>query len=73
MTSQVAKQAPWPKQLSEQLRHVRGALELSSALDISAEVTKAFSGAKTDKVAELWDALAAMGQARVMDGGKYAA
>lgn len=65
--------AAWPKQLSDQLRQVRTALEQSAAPATPGEVARSSAGAKADSVAELLDALAAMGQARRTDGGRYAA
>jgi hypothetical protein len=63
----------WPKQLSDQLRQVRAALEQSAAPATPGELARSFRGAQADRVAELLDALAAMGQARRIDGGSYAA
>lgn len=69
-----AKKPAWPKTLAEQARAIRAALTARASPATPAELAAAFAGSKlTPKVAELLEALAALGQAHAVDGGRYAA
>lgn len=62
---------PWPKTLPEQVQVIRAALT-ANAGPVSAEVlARTFLRARTDKVEELLDTLAAIGQAREIPPGSY--
>lgn len=71
--SKPTKKTPWPKGLAEQARAVRAVLQTQGQPATAAELAKAFAGAKTDKIAELLETLATLGQARVAGEGRYAA
>lgn len=60
----------WPKTLAEQAQAVRAAL---TAPTDAATLAKTFKGAKTDRVEEILETLASLGQARALAGGKYVA
>ncbi len=65
--------AQWPKTLPEQVQAVRTAL-VTAARPVTAEaVARTFLRARTDKVGELLATLAAIGQAREVAPGTYAA
>ncbi len=66
------EKAPWPKALPDQIAAVREALsELGEATP--AEVANRFSRARGKTVEPLLDSLAALGQAELVEGGRYAA
>lgn len=67
------KKTPWPKGLAEQARAVRAVLQSRGQPALPAEIAKSFAGAQAEKVAELLETLAALGQARLASEGKYAA
>jgi len=58
----------WPKALPEQVQAVRTQLAARAAPIAAADLTRAFKGARSDRVAEVLVTLAALGQARVTDG-----
>lgn len=67
-----AKKAPWPNALPEQIAAVREALsELGEATP--AEVASRFKRARGTTVEPLLDSLAALGQAELIEEGRYAA
>jgi len=59
----------WPKDLAEQTRAVRGALNAVGRAMTAAEVAKFFKNAKTPRVEEILDTLVALGHARRTDSG----
>jgi hypothetical protein len=67
-----AARDPWPKALPEQIAAVRAAL---TALGTATpdQIARRFTRAQGRSVQPLLDSLAALGQARVVDGGRYAA
>ncbi|HSZ54732.1 MAG TPA: hypothetical protein VK797_03680 [Tepidisphaeraceae bacterium] len=68
-----AKKTPWPKTMAEQARAVRAALQTLAQPATAAEVARTFQGAKAEKVAELLETLATLGQARLAGEGRYVA
>ena len=67
-----AKQ-PWPKTIPEQARAVRQALAAAGRVVTPAQLAQNFMRARTATVAELLQTLAALGQAREVAPGQYAA
>ncbi len=65
--------APWPKSLAEQAQAVRAALVAARGPVTAEQVARTFSRAKVDRVAELLEALASLGQARDLDAGRFVA
>ncbi len=68
ISPKVAKQA-WPKDLAEQTRAVRAALTAAGGIATAADVAGQFKHAKTPRVEEILDTLAALGHARRADDG----
>jgi hypothetical protein len=64
---------PWPKDLVGQISAVRSQLATATVPLKAVDVAKAFKSAKAEKVAELLAALEALGQARKVDGDRFAA
>ncbi len=67
-----AKQ-PWPKSLPEQVKAVRAALAAQPAGLTAEQLARSFQRARVDRVAELLETLASLGQARELDGRGYVA
>jgi len=67
-----AKQ-PWPKTVPEQARAVRQALAARGDVTTPAELARDFTRARTRAVEELLQTLAAFGQAREVEAGRYVA
>jgi len=68
-----AQKLAWPKTLAEQAQAVRAALGARGRPCTAAQIVKSFKNAKPERVAELLEALASLGQARAVDGGRFAA
>jgi hypothetical protein len=68
-----AAKQPFPKPLAEQARAVRAALQGQGKPVTAAELAGAFKGAKPDKVQDLLETLASLGQARRVEDGRFAA
>jgi restriction-modification enzyme MmeI-like protein len=64
---------PWPRTLAEQARAVRAALAAEPGVATAEQVARAFKSARTDRVAELLETLASLGQAREVEEGRFAA
>ncbi len=64
---------PWPKSVPEQARAVRHALAASGRVVTAPELARTFLRARAATVEELLQTLAALGQAREVAPGKYAA
>ena len=64
---------PWPRTLPEQVSAVRGVVSGLGQPASSKDVAQQFKGARVDKVSELLETLAMLGQVRVVDTGRYAA
>jgi hypothetical protein len=75
-TEEAVKIAPkakllWPKTLPEQVQAVRAALA-SAAAPLTAEtIARTFQRARADKVGELLETLAALGQVREVEKGSF--
>ncbi|MDZ8117991.1 class I SAM-dependent DNA methyltransferase [Pontiella agarivorans] len=65
------KKQPWPKALPDQIQVLRAALAAASAPATAEQLARQFSRAQTKRVAELLETLAALGQARKIDGGCF--
>ena len=63
----------WPKTLAEQAQAVRSALTTFAAPADSATLAKTFKSAKTDRIEDILETLASLGQARALKGGKFVA
>ena len=76
MPSTAAKPAAklaWPKTLAEQAQAVRAALTTFAAPADAAALSKTFKGAKVDRVEDILETLASLGQARTLPEGRYVA
>jgi hypothetical protein len=71
--SKPAKKPAWPKDLVGQVSSVRALLASAPTPTKPAEVAASFKGARSEKVADLLAALEALGQARKLDGDRFAA
>ena len=60
---------PWPKDLAEQTRAVRGALAASGGIVTAADLARHFKNAKAPREEEILDTLVALGHARRTDDG----
>jgi hypothetical protein len=60
---------PWPKDLAEQTRAVRGALAAYGGIVTAADLARHFKNAKAPRVEEILDTLVALGHARRTDSG----
>ncbi|MEQ8847505.1 DNA methyltransferase [Botrimarina sp.] len=67
------KKRPWPKTLAEQAAAVGAVLATLGEPADEADIAKAFTRAKKDRIAELLATLAAIGKARVLDDGRFVA
>lgn len=70
VASTLSKQ-PWPKSLLDQVQALRAALAAAPSPVTAEELARTFSRARTDRVADLLETLAALGQAQHMEGGRY--
>ena len=61
----------WPKTLPEQVQAVRAALASATAPLTAETIARTFQRARADKVGELLETLAALGQTRKIEGGKF--
>ena len=64
---------PWPKTLAEQVSAVAAILAGSSAPQHPRDIARAFDGKRAASVTPVLDALTAIGQARRLGDGRYAA
>ena len=71
--TKAAKKAAFPKALAEQARAVRTALQSHVKPTTAADIARSFQGARAEKVQELLETLASLGQARAVEGGRFAA
>ena len=71
--AKAAAKPSFPKPLAEQARAVRAALQSRGKPVTAAELARTFKGAKADKVQELLETLASLGQARTVEDGRFAA
>ena len=68
-----ASKQPWPRTLPEQVSAVRGVVLGLGQPASSKDVAQQFKGARVDKVGELLETLAMLGQVRSVGGDRYAA
>ena len=64
---------PWPKTLAEQAQSVRAALADFASPASAATLASSFKNANSDRIAELLDTLASLGQARALPDGTFIA
>jgi hypothetical protein len=64
---------PWPAKPAEQATAVRNALAAQLAAVTPEQLSKSFSRAKVNRVAELLEILASLGQIREIEDGRYVA
>ena len=64
---------PWPKTLAEQVSAVASVLAAAPAPQHPRDIARAFDGKRAASVTPVLDALAAIGQARKLADGRYAA
>ncbi len=62
---------PWPKTLPERAQAIRAALASQVAPVTPEQLAKNFLRANVDKVEELLDTLASLGQARELSDGRF--
>jgi len=67
------RKTPWPKTLAEQAQAVRGALSAHRGAVSADQLAKTFARARVDRIEELLEALASLGQARELPDGRFAA
>jgi len=63
----------WPKTLPEQVQAVRAALASAAAPSTAETIARTFQRARADKVGELLETLAALGQVREVEKGSFVA
>lgn len=73
VTVAAPKKAVWPKTLSEQVVALRTALAAEPNPATPERLARAFKGARSDKVEELLETLATLGQARRVGEDRYVA
>ncbi len=64
---------PWPKALAEQAQAVRAQLAALGTAATPATIASAFKGARADRVSDLLQTLASLGQARTLPDGTFVA
>jgi hypothetical protein len=68
-----AAKLPWPKTLAEQAQAVRAALSATASPADAATLAKTFKSAKIDRLEDILETLASLGQARALPDGRYVA
>ncbi len=71
--AKVVGKLPWPKTLAEQAQAVRAALVAAAGPVDVATLAKNFKGTKTDRLEDILETLASLGQARALAEGRYVA
>jgi hypothetical protein len=69
--AKVAGKLPWPKTLAEQAQSVRAALAAGTGPIDVATLAKNFKGTKIDRLEDILETLASLGQARALTDGRY--
>ncbi len=69
--SSTLKKPAWPKSLPDQVRELRDALSAAPGPVTAEELARTFTRARTARVADLLETLAALGQARPLGDGRY--
>ena len=72
-TAKPAAKLPWPKTLAEQAQAVRAALKTFGAPTDAATLARTFKSAKTDRIEDILETLASLGQARVVNYTQFVA
>jgi hypothetical protein len=72
-TAKAAGKLAWPKSFAEQALAVRAALTAFAAPADATTLAKTFKSAKADRISDLLETLASLGQARSLPGEKYVA
>jgi hypothetical protein len=62
---------PWPAGLADQVKAVRAALAAYAGAATAEQLAKTFSRAKVDRVTELLETLASLGQVREVEAGRF--
>jgi hypothetical protein len=68
-----AQKVAWPPGMPEQAKAVRAALSAAGGVVTAEQLSKAFKGARRDRVETLLSTLVSLGQARQVAEGQYAA
>ncbi len=68
-----AGKRPWPKTLAEQAQAVRAQLTALAAPADAAAIAATFKGARADRIEDLLETLASLGQARLLPTGAFVA
>jgi hypothetical protein len=71
--AQVPTKRAWPNGLAEQAQSVRGALAAFNGPATAEHVARSFTRARTERVVELLETLASLGQCRALEDGRYVA
>ena len=71
--AKAAAKLAWPKTLAEQAQAVRAALLACAVPTDAAMLARTFTSAKADRIEDLLETLASLGQARALPAGKYVA
>jgi hypothetical protein len=71
--AKVVGKLPWPKTLAEQAQAVRAALAAAGGPVDVATLAKNFKGTKTDRLEDILETLASLGQARALSDDRYVA
>ncbi|MEO6750144.1 MAG: class I SAM-dependent DNA methyltransferase, partial [Chthoniobacteraceae bacterium] len=71
--AKAATKFAWPKSFAEQALAVRTALTTFAAPADAGTLAKTFKSAKTDRIEDLLETLASLGQARALPDGKFVA
>jgi len=71
--AKAAGKLAWPKSFAEQALAVRTALTAFAAPADAAMLAKTFKSAKTDRIEDILETLASLGQARALPGGRFLA
>ena len=68
-----AKKQPWPKTLAEQAQAVRAALAEQAGPATAEQLAAGFSRGRADRIGELLETLATLGQAHQVEEGRFVA
>ncbi len=69
--SSTLKKQPWPSSLPDQVRALRDALAAQPSPATAEQLARTFNRANTNRVADLLETLATLGQARQLEDGRY--
>jgi hypothetical protein len=71
--AKIAGKLAWPKTLAEQAQAVRAALSTIAVPADAITLARTFKSAKTDRIEDILETLASLGQARALPDGRYVA